>query len=152
MNEKMKILIAYDGSDCADAALKDLQRAALPGNAQALVVTVADKALLPPPPPSSYEIVESAFARHIHAKAEIAYEEELHPIEEAHALTVGATDRLRYIFPEWEVRAEALAGTPALAVIQKADMWPADLVGSRFARALHAGSLNSRQRVQRGSQ
>lgn len=29
----MKVLIAYDGSDCADAALDDLQRAGLPPDA-----------------------------------------------------------------------------------------------------------------------
>ena len=29
MSEQMKILIAYDGSDCANAALEDLQRAGL---------------------------------------------------------------------------------------------------------------------------
>ena len=41
MNEKMKILIAYDGSDCAEAALKDLQRAGLPKMAEAVALSVA---------------------------------------------------------------------------------------------------------------
>jgi nucleotide-binding universal stress UspA family protein len=30
----MKILLAYDGSECADAALDDLRRAGLPSDAQ----------------------------------------------------------------------------------------------------------------------
>lgn len=138
MNEKMKILIAYDGSDCADAALNDLRQAGLPCEAQAILVTVGDTRLPPPPSPPSYEIVGSASARHIHAIAKIAYEEALRPVEEAHALAVGATDRLRLTFPEWDVRAEALAGTPALEVILKADKWPADLVvlGSHGRSAL----------------
>lgn len=137
MNDKMKILIAYDGSDCADAALNDLRRAGLPGEAQAIVVTVADTRLLPRPP-ATCQIVESAYARHIHAKARIAYEEALRPVEEAYALAVGATDRVWLSFPEWEVRAEALAGAPALEVIKKAAKGPADLVvvGSHGRSAL----------------
>lgn len=138
MNEKMKILIAYDGSACADAALKDLRQSGLPCEAEAILVTVADTRLPPPPPPPSYEIVGSPYARHLHAKARIAYEEALRPVEEAHALSVGATERLSSTFPAWDVRAEVLAGTPALAVIQKADEWPADLVivGSHGRSAL----------------
>ena len=37
VDRKMKILIAYDGSDAADAALDDLRRAGLPSMAEALV-------------------------------------------------------------------------------------------------------------------
>ena len=40
MNEKMRILIAYDGSDGANAALDDLRRAGLSRTAEALVVSV----------------------------------------------------------------------------------------------------------------
>jgi nucleotide-binding universal stress UspA family protein len=38
----MKILIGYDGSECAREAIADLQRAGLPGDVHALVVTVAE--------------------------------------------------------------------------------------------------------------
>lgn|GEM_PF-6658159 len=39
MTTPTKILIAYDGSDCAEAALDDLLRAGLPGRGvEALVV------------------------------------------------------------------------------------------------------------------
>ena len=37
----MRILIAYDGSHSADAALDDLQRAGLPHDAEALILSVA---------------------------------------------------------------------------------------------------------------
>ena len=47
MDKRLKILIAYDGSDCANAALNDLQRAGLPHKADAMVVSVAE-AWLPP--------------------------------------------------------------------------------------------------------
>ena len=35
----MKILVAYDGSECADAALEDLKRAGLPAEAEVLVMS-----------------------------------------------------------------------------------------------------------------
>ena len=38
----MRILIGYDGSESADAALDDLQRAALPREVEALIVSVSD--------------------------------------------------------------------------------------------------------------
>src|SRR5262245_47850167 len=41
----MKILIAYDGSGSADAAIEDLRRAGLPQVADALVVSAAEDGL-----------------------------------------------------------------------------------------------------------
>jgi len=38
MADRMKILVAYDGSECADAALDDLRRAGLPADAQIKVL------------------------------------------------------------------------------------------------------------------
>ena len=55
----MKILIGYDGSDCAEAALDDLTRAGLPDIAEAHILSTQE-VWLPPLPPSSYEIVEEA--------------------------------------------------------------------------------------------
>ena len=41
MNEKRKILIGYDGSDCSEAALDDLLKAGLPqSDVEALVLVV----------------------------------------------------------------------------------------------------------------
>ena len=55
----MKVLVAYDGSKCAEAALDDLTHAGLPEKGEALVMSVAE-VWLPPPPPSALEIVEMA--------------------------------------------------------------------------------------------
>jgi hypothetical protein len=41
MTKIMKILIAYDGSECSDSALDDLLYAGLPINAEAQVIAVA---------------------------------------------------------------------------------------------------------------
>jgi nucleotide-binding universal stress UspA family protein len=45
MNQKMKILIAYDGSSHADAAIDDLRRAGLPREAEAVVVCVRQETM-----------------------------------------------------------------------------------------------------------
>jgi very-short-patch-repair endonuclease len=42
MKDGMRVLITYDGSAHADAALADLRRAGLPREAEALLVSVAD--------------------------------------------------------------------------------------------------------------
>jgi hypothetical protein len=51
MSEKFKILIGYDGTQGADAALDDLPRAGLPDAADVFVASVAEMWL---PMPLSY--------------------------------------------------------------------------------------------------
>lgn len=50
MRQHLKLLLGYDGSPCGDAALHDLQRAGLPQEVEAVVLSAADVFLLPPPP------------------------------------------------------------------------------------------------------
>ena len=57
----LKILIGHDGSQSADAALFDLQRAGLPDEAEALIVSVADIMMVPETP--SYELAGQALMR-----------------------------------------------------------------------------------------
>ena len=80
MEGKMKILIGYDGSASADAALDDLRQAGLPDECAALVMSVAE-VFLPPPPPSSYEILEmtESFAKSV--GPHFTYEKELRAVE-----------------------------------------------------------------------
>ncbi len=114
MNEKMRILIAHDGSKYAEEALDDLRRAGLPREAEALVVCVAELWL---PPPSSYAIAAGA--------------EPLTPVErneEALATARRAGERVQSDFPNWSVRAEAYTSSPAGEIIRKADEWKSDLI------------------------
>jgi nucleotide-binding universal stress UspA family protein len=121
----MKALIAYDGSACADAALDDLKRAGLPGEVEAMVVTVAE--LWPQPPSATFKPILTAATEPLPA-----------PVEAARNLAIAASQRLQTIFPEWDVCAEALVGSPASAVLIKADEWKPDLivVGSHGRSAL----------------
>src|SRR5215470_16515951 len=118
MTNRMKILVAYDGSECADAALDDLRRAGLPANARVKVLSVIENWL---PPPSGLEIIE-----HIDRDQEYL------------ALARRGRVRLVSIEPGWDVKAESGAGSPATVIIEKADEWGADLIviGSHGRTAL----------------
>src|SRR5262245_64331337 len=99
----MRILIAYDGSDCAKAALEDLRRAGLPRVAEALVMSVADVFLPPassPAPP---------FPADVPAAVQRAWAQATHAVDDARALAQHARTHLLTAFPTREVRAEACA-------------------------------------------
>src|SRR5262245_58013583 len=118
MTDRMKILVAYDGSECADAALDDLQRAGLPVDAEFKILSVLEHWL---PPPSGLELVEH-----------IGREERLLPLARRGGI------RLVSMGPDWDVKSESGAGSPATVIIEKADEWGADLivVGSHGRTAL----------------
>jgi nucleotide-binding universal stress UspA family protein len=118
MTNRMKVLIAYDGSECSDAALEDLRRAGLPSDAQIKVLSVIENWL---PPPSGLEIIE-----HIDRGQEYL------------ALARRGGIRLVSMEPGWDVKSESGAGSPATVIIEKADEWGADLivVGSHGRTAL----------------
>jgi nucleotide-binding universal stress UspA family protein len=128
----MKALIAYDGSACADAALDDLKRAGLPGEVEAMVVTVAELWL--PPPLAMFKPGPTTATEPLPAS-----------VEAARNLAIEASRRLQTIFPRWDVRAEALVGSPASAILSKADEWKPDLIiaGSHGRSALGRFILGS---------
>jgi nucleotide-binding universal stress UspA family protein len=140
----MKILIAYDGSECADRALDDLCWAGLPREAEALVMTVSE-VWLPPPPPSSYEIMEQAANARSAAELQRNYEQDSPAVEEARALAVKACAEVRARFSGWHARAEACCGSPAWDIIRRSNEWGADLivVGSHGRSALGRFFLGS---------
>jgi nucleotide-binding universal stress UspA family protein len=140
----MKILIAYDGSPCADAALNDLRRAGLPREAEAVVLSVAD-VYLPPIPPSDEKRARIAFDEQIAAARQKARVQTVRAVEEARALARTASARVQALFPTWDMHAEACADSPAWAVIKKADEWQPDLVvmGSHGRSALGRFLLGS---------
>jgi nucleotide-binding universal stress UspA family protein len=124
MQGMLRILIAYDGSVCADAALDDLRRAGLPTALEAVVVTVADVTL---PPPDAKADVDDLPARVLEvvwraqARAEKA-------VKAARAVAEQAAKRLKADFPGWVVRGEACGDSPAWAVSKMADRYQTDLI------------------------
>lgn len=123
MKEVNRILIAYDGSECSDAALGDLRRAGLPPNAEAVVLSVAD-IILPPSDdelPGEPAVRIPEVERHAHEKAEKA-------ISAARSCAERAAERVGGMFPGWRVRAEVECDSPPWAVVKMADRLGADLV------------------------
>ena len=144
MKKRMKILIAYDGSDCAEAALDDLAQAGLPEVAEAIVMSVTE-VWLPPPPVSSYEIVEQAMSVRVPADLKKVYVKGSHAVKEARALAEKGAARIRATLPGWKVQTEAIYGSPSWELVFKADKWKPDLVvvGSHGRSALGRFVLGS---------
>jgi nucleotide-binding universal stress UspA family protein len=120
----MKILIGYDGSACAEAALSDLKRAGLPRKAEVVVFSVSEETI---PAPASIGGVTTPFLK---AESEAQ--------KEALALSRSARAVIKTLFPDWRVHAETATGSPASILIWKADEWQPDLivVGSHGRSAL----------------
>ena len=140
----MKILIGYDGSLCADAAVDDLARAGLPDIAEVQVLSVAE-VWLPPPPPSSYEVVELAEQVKVPSDLHHVYTKSCVAAKAALESAQHARERLKAIFPKWEVSADSACGSPAWELVFKADHWKPDLlvVGSHGRTALGRFVLGS---------
>src|SRR3989338_2984321 len=122
------VLVAYDGSVGAKAALEDLKqnRAGLPKEAEVVVLCIADV------------WTASRFASFgaYGLDAEPVTEAQLHAIEEAeHAalkaarqVALKASEELHTERPGWEVRAESCADAPAWGIVKRAEEWKADLI------------------------
>jgi nucleotide-binding universal stress UspA family protein len=108
MKERMRILIGYDGSECADAAIDDLRRAALPGEATAIVLSVIESWSLAP---SGFELMEGM-------------DEQI----QIKATARRGVARVKSMMPEWEVEPEVAVGSPASAILEKAVAWNPDLI------------------------
>lgn len=111
----MRILVGYDGSDHANAAIDDLRWAGLPDKAEAVVLSSvewpASQAL------RSWGMVETDFSP-----------EWVERINAAQHLAKTGFDRLQNLFPQWEIQMEPCAGNPADAILEKVRTWPADLI------------------------
>jgi hypothetical protein len=99
MKERMRILIGYDGSECADAAIDDLRCAGLPSDASAVVLSVIESWSLAP---SGFELMEGT--------------DELIQIK---ATARRGAARVKSMMPGWEVEPEVAVGSPASAILKR---------------------------------
>ena len=142
----MRILIAYDGSEFADAALEDLQRAGLGTGAEACVMAVADVFV---PLPIDEE-VENTVPMYVPPAIKRAHERAQNKLDEAADLAKRVSEQIKSIFPTWRISSDAEADSPAWALIRKADRWKPDLIvmGARghsvFGGRLILGSISQR--------
>jgi nucleotide-binding universal stress UspA family protein len=142
----MRILVAYDGSDFADAALEDLKRAGFADEAEVLVMSVAD--VFVPNPVNDGR--DKGFPTYVPQAVRRAHERAQHELEQAGVLAGRASERIKALSPHWRVSYHAEADSPAWAVIRKSDEWKPDLIvmGARghsvFGGRLILGSTSQR--------
>jgi nucleotide-binding universal stress UspA family protein len=138
----MKLLVAYDGSDCSDAALEDLHRAGLPLEVSAKVFSVVD------------ETVESALYPVEAVSFPMAWYPLLQPdspsapakqIKQTRQIACRVADRLRCEFPAWSVEIDSACGPPGALIADQVDSWKPDLVvmGSHGRRCVGRFVLGS---------
>lgn len=128
MNERMKILIAYDGSECADAALDDLKRAGLPGEVEARILMITEGWMTPPPDEATAAKEGIAPLARTPDFVQQMYAQREGRIVEAKGLVEMAQKRVRGIFPAWSSTTEARVGSPATEIIAEANEWKPDLI------------------------
>jgi len=126
-DKRLRVLIPYDGSETAEATLKDLSKAALPPELDALI-TVTQVCL----PSSPYEITRAVSARRLKLVTSglSSYVPALQEHEEQRLLSLEAEQRLRSMFPKGRVKTEAIEDTAAVvqAILRKAERWGAELI------------------------
>lgn len=119
----MRLLIGYDGSPGADAALDELRQGGLPAKCDAIVLSVADGFI--PPEPALSDVAARNQYDHFHREV-------LAQVERCRVQAQRAADHLKRGFPGWAVQAEAIADSPGWGVIRRAEGWEggsrADLV------------------------
>lgn len=118
----MKLLIGYDGSSSADGALRDLEMAGLPAEAEAIVLIA-----VPPVVPVEALAVDPTGTSWL-AGAYVPVEPSPESIAKAKDQGEHAVYRLKAKFPRWRVSAETAVGTPAQAILEKAQAWKAGLI------------------------
>lgn len=104
----MKLIVAYDGSKCSEAALDDLVRAGLPDSGEALVISVAE-VWLPPKNGNGFanwELTGIKLDPQTLATIQKHYEKNEKAVAEAETLANHAKKRLQRIFPHWQIKAE----------------------------------------------
>ncbi len=126
----MKILIAYDGSRCAEAAIDDLARAGLPETGEALIASVAE-IWLPPEGDSDNDPALEKLVAHHREKGRRA-------LAEVQTFVAHAESRARSILPGWTIETRATYGSPSWELLSIADEINPDLiiVGSQGQTAL----------------
>jgi nucleotide-binding universal stress UspA family protein len=144
MDGRMKVLIAYDGSAYADAALEDLRRAGLPRETEALIVSIGD-GLVSAYSPVAEIIGTAPTSRRVTSAAALAREQAVRLLAEARRFAARARSRVLSYFPVWESHTRVLEGSPSRELLRTAEKWGPDLivVGSQGRSALGRFFLGS---------
>lgn len=129
LKKRMKVMIAYDGSIYADAAIDDLRRAGLSQNGEALIISVAD--IFKTSIATSGEIgVLGRFvsSRLLEKTIALTQREKARVRNAAIKLAVSGGRRVLSILPGWRIEKQVALGDPAEELLKKADEFKPDLI------------------------
>jgi len=121
----MKVLIGYDGSDCARSAIEDLKLAGLGDDVQARVVSVAD--VFPHLTGEFFEDGKDPVRETSHLVRQ-AKSLANHALAEAKTAAAEGAKFIRERFPKWKVEAHVIGDSPYWALTKDATEWKADLI------------------------
>jgi len=142
----MKILIGYDGSDNSDFAIEDLSTAGLPGEADAMVLTVGEPWGLP----ILNDRTSAGSTRFAHPTTGLIKSHWEEVKGGARKLAEAAAKRLKTIFPSWQATAEATCRKAANELHQEGRRMEAGSFGGRIAGSLGSRSSVTRKRFAKG--
>lgn len=125
MRERMKVMLAVDGSIYSASAISDVRRAGLPEDTELRVVSVA--ATMDPPPLSDFDLFSMATSR-VDAviSREHTYRELMH--NEAVKIATEAANALKQEFPSMNIEHAVLEGRPQDELLRDAWQWQPDLI------------------------
>lgn len=108
----MNIVLAYDGSDCADRAIEGLRSAGIPDESEITVLSVSEWFPVPADTGVSGLSADASLANN----------------NEAARLAETAAQQLREEYPGWKVRAEGCVGSAAHEIVRFAEEQNAELI------------------------
>jgi nucleotide-binding universal stress UspA family protein len=140
MSENFRILIAYDNSKYADAALEDLKFAGFAEeNIEASIIIVAKIWL--PPTDGETENPEGFLTEGLRKKLE----KNLQILEDAKQIAQKTAEKVSSMFPGWKVESDATYGSPAWEILARANKFKPDLI------VVGSQGLSTFQRIWLGS-
>lgn len=121
----MRLLIAYDGSKSAEAAIDDLAVSGLPPSGFAKVLSVAEVWL---PPANAIEDAAEISSAYIESLIREHREKGERVLASASILAKHAETRVKAALPGWEVSSDATFGSPSWEILEAAEAFKADLI------------------------
>lgn len=121
----MKVLIGYDNSPSARAALAELKRAGLPSETDVLIITAEDLLM----PSRDAGVIPAALtSSRISVAVDQLQFQATHTLLETRERLEKAAAKIKSEFPNWRIATELITGNAASTLIEKAADWRADLI------------------------
>ncbi len=120
-----RILIAYDGSGYSHATLSELRHSGLSNKAEVLIISVSEIWM---PPPLNYEEAGNFPDGDVTGYFQKHREQAKRNFAEAESIVCQAREELLRYFPDWNIKTEALAGSPASEILSRAAEFKPSLI------------------------